>query len=213
MRPVRIVAALVFAATVALLAPLAAPAWAGPAPTLQVSPGSVTAGDSVVVSGSVGPEPAGSACATGVLLLSSAFVHTDDFAGVPAVAAAVRPDGTFTVTTRIPRSRPAGSYTISGRCGGGNLGVSATLVVRAAATPTTTPAAAPPVTRPAGPATGPQATAPAAAGPGTQPAASTGDQLAGRWIIPGLVALASGTLAALGVWLLHRRQHPAGLGR
>jgi hypothetical protein len=206
MRPVRIVAALVFAATAALLAPLAAPAWAGPAPTLQVSPGSVTAGDRVVVSGSVGPEPAGSACATGVLLLSSAFVHTDDFAGVPAVAAAVRPDGTFTVTTRIPRSRPAGTYTISGRCGGGNLGISATLVVRAAPTPTTT---APPVTRPAGPATGPQATAPA----GTQPAASRGDQLAGRWIIPGLVALASGTLAALGVWLPHRRRHPAGLGR
>ena len=33
---------------------------------------------------------------------------------------------------------------------------------------------------------------------------------AGRWIIPGLVA---GTLAALGGWLLDRRNHPAGLGR
>jgi hypothetical protein len=83
-----------------------------------------------------------------------AFDHARGFAGVPAVVAAVRPDGTFAVTTRIRRSRAAGAYDITGRCGGGNLGVSATLV--------------------------------------------------------GLVA---GTLAALGVWLLYRRRHPAGLGR
>jgi hypothetical protein len=36
---------------------------------------------------------------------------------------------------------------------------------------------------------------------------------AGRWIIPGLVGLVAGTLAALGMWLLDRRNHPAGLGR
>jgi hypothetical protein len=202
MRPVRIIDVLLFAATVAMLAPLAAPAWAAPVPTLGVSPGSVTAGGDVVVSGSVGSQPAGSACATGVLLLSRAFDHARDFAGVPAVVAAVRPDGTFAVTTRIPRSRAAGAYDITGRCGGGNLGVSATLVVRAAPAPTTTPAP-PPATAP--PATGPQAPGPAAAGPSTS--------TAGRWIIPGLVGLVTGTLAALGVWLLYRRNHPAGLGR
>lgn len=135
MRPVRIIAALVFAATVGVLVP-AAPAWAASATTLQVSPSAITAGDTVVVSGSVGPAPAGSACATSLTLLSSAFVHTDEFAGVPAVIAAVKPGGTFTTATRIPRSTPAGTYTISGRCGGGNLGVSATLTVRAV---TTTP--------------------------------------------------------------------------
>jgi hypothetical protein len=134
MRPVRIIDALLFAATVAMLAPLAAPAWAAPVPTLGVSPGSVTAGGDVVVSGSVGSQPAGSACATGVLLLSRAFDHARDFAGVPAVVAAIRPDGTFAVTTRIPRSRAAGAYDITGRCGGGNLGVSATLVGLAAGT-------------------------------------------------------------------------------
>ena len=138
MRPVRIIAALMVAATVGMLAPVA-PAWAASATTLQVSPGSVTAGDPVVVSGSVGPAPAGSACATSVLLLSRAFVPTTAFAGVPAVTAAVKPGGAFTTTTRIPRSTPAGTYTISGRCGGGNLGVSATLTVRARAT---TPAVA-----------------------------------------------------------------------
>jgi hypothetical protein len=214
MRPVRTIAALLFAATIGTLALSAGPAWAAPVPTLQVSPGSVAAGDTVTVSGSVGPEPAASACATGVLLLSRAFVPTDEFAGVPAVTAAVRPGGTFTATTRIPRSRAAGTYPISGRCGGGNIGASATLEVRAAPTSTTTPAPAPPATappgtQPAAPATGPQAAAPTAAGPATP----TADHLAGRWIIPGLVALASGTLAALGVWLLYRRHRPAGLGR
>jgi hypothetical protein len=212
MRPVRILAALLFAATVGTLTPLAAPAWAAPATTLQVSPGSITAGDTVVVSGSVGPAPAGSACAGGVMLLSRAFVHTHDFAGVPAVLAAVRPGGTFTATTRIPRSTAAGSYAISGRCGGGNIGASATLVVRAAPTATTTPApTAPQPTAP--PATQPQAAASTDAGSGSQPATPAADHLAGRWIIPGLVALAAGGLAALAVWLLYRRRHPAGPGR
>jgi hypothetical protein len=297
MRPVRIVATLLFAATVGVLAP-AAPAWAASATTLQVSPGAITAGDTVVVSGSVGPAPAGSACATSLMLLSRAFVHTDEFAGVPAVIAAVKPSGTFTTSTRIPRSTPAGTYTISGRCGGGNLGVSATLTVRpvtttppvalrvsprsvaagdtvtvsgsvgpgqagsacassiellsrafddthefagvpavmAAVRPDGTFAATTriPRSRPAGtydlsgrcgggnigvsamlevraaltatttPAPVPSATAP----PATQPTASTADS----WIIPGLVGLAVGAVAAVGVWLLYRSRHPTGLG-
>jgi hypothetical protein len=211
MRPVRIIAAVLFA----ILTLLTAPAWAAPAApvTLQVSPSSVAAGGSVTVSGSLGPESAaGSECASGVTLLSRAFVHTQDFAGVPAVGAAVRPDGTFTATTTIPRSRAAGSYTITGRCGGGNLGVSATLVVRAPASPTTTPASTPP------PATGPTVTppavpAPAVTGSPTQPATPAAAHLASRWIIPGFVALGSGTLAALSVWALYRRRHPAGPSR
>jgi hypothetical protein len=112
------------------------------------------------------------------------FVHTEEFAGVPAVMATVRRGGTFTTTTRIPRSTPAGTYTVSGRCGGGNIGVAATLEVQAAPTATTT------------------------APPATQPTASTADQ----WIIPGLVGLAVGAVAALGVWLLYRRRHPSGPG-
>jgi hypothetical protein len=210
MRPVRITVALLFAATVGMLAP-AAPAWAAPAATIQVSPSSITPGATVVVSGSVGPAPAGSACATSLMLLSRAFVHTDDFAGVPMVVAAVKPGGTFSTTTRIPRSTPPGTYTISGRCGGGNLGASATLTVRAATTATTTPApAAPPATAP--PVTQPQVAPPTGAGPGTQPATPAADPLAARWIVPGLVALAGGSLAALAVWLLYRRR-PGAHGR
>ena len=50
-----------------------------------------------------------------------------------------------------------------------------------------------------------QVPAPMVAGPATQP---TSD-LTSRWVIPGLAALAAGTLAALSVWLLYRRRHPA----
>jgi hypothetical protein len=176
-----------------------------PPVALRVSPRSVAAGDTVTVSGSVGPDSAGVEC-SGVTLLSKAFVHTYDFAEVPAVGAGVKPDGTFTATTTIPRSKPAGTYTITGRCGGGNLGASATLVVRAAASPTTT-APAPPapdlsVSQPAAP-------APAVTGPATPAAAQT----ASRWIIPWLAALGSATLAALGAWLVYRRRHPAGVSR
>jgi hypothetical protein len=180
----------VLAVTVGLLAP-ATPARAASATALQVRPSSIVAGDTVVVSGSVGPAPAGSACGTSLMLLSRAFAHTDAFAGVPAVVAAVKPDGTFAVTTRIPRPTPAGTYSITGRCGGGNIGVRATLEVRAAPAATTTPGLAPPATVP----------------PATQPAATTADHLAGDWIIPGLVGLAIGALAALGVGLLYRRRH------
>jgi hypothetical protein len=192
-------------------------AVAAPQPVnLQVSPSRVVAGHTVTVSGSVGPVPADSACASGVTLISKAVVHTDDFAGLPAVFATVKPDGTFTATTTIPRSKQAGSYSITGRCGGGNLGVSATLVVRAGpvtdpVSPTTTPApAAPPAT---GPPIDQPLPAPTVTGPPNQPAATAAAQAASGWIIPGLAALGSGTLAALGVWRLYRRRYPAGPSR
>ena len=121
MRPVRIITALVFAALVGTLTLRVAPAWASE-PTIQVHPSSVTAGGTVVVSGSVGPAPAGSDCATKVTLISKAFTHAHDFAGLPAVAAAVQPGGAFTVTTTIPRPTAAGTYSVSGRCGGGTSG-------------------------------------------------------------------------------------------
>ena len=111
---------------------------------------------------------------------------------MPAVTAAGHPDGTFAATTTILRATPTGTYDISGRCGGGHIGVVATLSVRAAPAATTTLAPAPPATAP----------------PATQPTASTADQ--GGWIVPGLVGLAVGALAALGVWLLYRHRHPTG---
>jgi hypothetical protein len=179
-----------------------------PPASIRVSPNSVAAGGTVTLSGSVGRNSAGSECATGVRLLSRAFDSNQEFADVPALGAAVRPEGTFTTTTVIPRSRAAGTYPITGRCGGGNFG-GTTLQVRAApTTPTTTPgpmAPTPPDPPADPPVTQPQPPAPMVAGQATQPTSHLGS----RWIIPGPVALGSSTLAALAVWLLYRRRHPA----
>jgi hypothetical protein len=83
------------------------------------------------------------------------------------------------------------------------------------APPTTTPAPkAPPVTAP--PVTHPPVTqlnAPAVTGSPIQPLTPTAAEPASHWIVPGLAALGSGALAALAVWLLYRRRHPAGRDR
>jgi hypothetical protein len=67
------------------------------------------------------------------------------------------------------------------------------------------------VTRP--PVSQPIVPAPTVTGSPTQPASPAAARPASRWIIPGLVALGSGALAALAVWLLYRRRHPAGPSR
>jgi hypothetical protein len=92
---------------------------------LTVSPTTVRAGHIVIVRGNA------DGCAVGntVFVLSRAFKHTHDFAGVPAVLALVRTGGRFGVRTTIPRARRPGRYVLTARCGGGNLGVSAHLRV------------------------------------------------------------------------------------
>ncbi len=105
----------------------AAPAAAATA-SISVSPASVAAGGTVTVSGSAaGGCPQGSQ----VTLISQAFSAQHEFAGVPAIFATTGPGGSFSTSTQIPSNRAAGSYTVSGRCGGGNLGKQATLRVTA----------------------------------------------------------------------------------
>ena len=94
---------------------------------LTVKPGSVHRGGSVLVSGVAGGCTAGDQ----VTIISSAFAATHSFAGVPAVFAQVGAAGRFSATTRIPATRRPGAYTLTARCGGGNLGVSARLAVTA----------------------------------------------------------------------------------
>jgi hypothetical protein len=65
-----------------------------------------------------------------VFVISRAFVHTHEFAGVSAVLARVRAGGAFRAATVIPRTRRPGRYVVTARCGGGNLGVLARLTVR-----------------------------------------------------------------------------------
>lgn len=115
---------------------MVAPAQAAPAASLHVSPATQQAGGSVRVSGTCEANTSGFA-------LSPAFLHdsTHDFAGVGAVAFTTDSTGSFSATATIPASRMPGSYTVSARCGGGNIGVTATLVVTSAsAVPTRVPA-------------------------------------------------------------------------
>src|SRR4051812_36979281 len=116
---------LVGATVIAALLTITAIATAA-APSLTLTPSSVRHGNAVAIKGSA------DGCTVGamVFVLSRAFVHTHDFAGVPAVLAKVKYGGSFATTTRIPRSKRPGRYTVTARCGGGNLGVLKHLTVR-----------------------------------------------------------------------------------
>jgi hypothetical protein len=92
---------------------------------LIVSPTAVHRGHLLLIGGSAGGCPRGDT----VTVLSRAFPHTHEFAGVPAVLTKVRSAGQFLTSTRIPQTRRPGRYRVTARCGGGNLGVSARLRV------------------------------------------------------------------------------------
>jgi hypothetical protein len=104
------------------------------APLLQavvVSPSTVSPGGTTTVSGTCEADSTGFA-------LSTAFVHdaTHDFAGVGAVPFTTDASGHFSVTATVAATAASGTYAVSIRCGGGTLGVSATLTVSpAVATP------------------------------------------------------------------------------
>jgi hypothetical protein len=87
-------------------------------PGFGVTPASTHAGGSVTVSGSCDPDTSGYA-------ISDGFVHTEDFAGVPAVSFSTDGDGKFVVAATIAPTTAAGTYSVSVRCGGGLLGMTA----------------------------------------------------------------------------------------
>ena len=111
----------------ALVCGAAAPATAATivvSPTVVPTAGTVTVSGDVLVNGTRG-------CAVGddVTLSSNAFAGLGEFAGVGAVIVSVDSTGHFSKTVVLKTTVPAGNYTIAGRCGGGNLGVQATLTV------------------------------------------------------------------------------------
>jgi hypothetical protein len=108
---------------VLLALPASAPAVTNP--SIHVQPTAVSAGHRVHVYGRAGGCPQGDR----VTLISRAFRHTHDFAGLPAVFTPVRAGDRYSVRVRIPSSKH-GRYTISARCGGGSFGVTAQLRVR-----------------------------------------------------------------------------------
>jgi hypothetical protein len=81
-----------------------------------------------------------------------------------------------------------------------------TIIADIAPHTTTPPATAPPVDQPT-------VTAPTDALPPAQPAAQAAPEPASSRIIAGLGALAAGSVAAMAVWLLYRRRHPASPSR
>lgn len=153
------------------------------AASINVQPASVAAGGHVTLSGDVlapGGQP-GCAVPGTVTLISGAFAGQGSFQGQD-VEAPVGADGKYSVTARILPGIKPGSYTVTGRCGGGNLGVQATLTV----------IPAPPVT-------------------GTGPAGETGVVQLPREF-PGLaVALLGVGVALLIAGLLAYRRNRAGL--
>ena len=93
---------------------------------LAVAPTIVRRGGTVLVNGVAGGCTAGDQ----VTVSSRAFAATHTFAGVPAVFAHFGSAGRFSAKARIPATRRPGTYVLTARCGGGNLGVSARLAVR-----------------------------------------------------------------------------------
>jgi hypothetical protein len=114
------------AASFAAVVLAAAPGASGSLVALALTPSIVHRGGTVHIHGNA------DGCRTGntVLVLSRAFVHAHEFAGVSAVPAKVRAGGVFRTSTVIPRTRLPGRYAVTARCGGGNLGLTSHLTVR-----------------------------------------------------------------------------------
>jgi hypothetical protein len=100
-------------------------------PTINTDPHRVAQGGVARVFGVV------PGCARGntVTLMSRAFSHRHEFAGVPAIFATVGRHHRYSKRTTIPAARRPARYRITGRCGGGNLGVIAHVRVTASAMP------------------------------------------------------------------------------
>src|SRR3954469_4600120 len=98
------------------------------AATIKTSPNPLHAGHTVHLFGNVG-----GGCPPGdqVTLMSFAFSHAHEFAGVPAVFARVKSNGNYSKRTRIPKARASKKYAITARCGGGNFGITRKLRVLA----------------------------------------------------------------------------------
>jgi hypothetical protein len=104
---------------------VAVPALAAGHPTIVATPNPVRPGHTVTIHGVVPGCPKGDQ----LTLISQAFSHHHDFAGLPAIFATIHAHSAYSVTTRIPSTKARGPYSISGRCGGGNIGVTRVLNV------------------------------------------------------------------------------------
>jgi len=102
---------------------VAAPAYAKSA-SVSVSPSTVAAGGSVHLSGSIPVKKCPSS--DGATVTSEAVLFPPDGFGPTATRDA---DGSFAIDYTVPTSTTPGTYTVGLRCGGGNVGVGASLTV------------------------------------------------------------------------------------
>jgi hypothetical protein len=111
---------------VAALVVLVVPAYAAQNGSITVSPSTVPAGGTVHISGSVSVK----ACPlldSATVVGKAALFPPDGF----GPSAARNAQGDFALDHAVPTSTPPGSYEIEVRCGGGNVGIAATLTVSA----------------------------------------------------------------------------------
>jgi hypothetical protein len=100
--------------------------------TLTVAPQTAPAGDTVTFSGSLATTGTPS-CPAGepVTLTSSAALFPGDGFGPNASRSGTT--GSFSVTYVVPTTTPAGTYVVGIRCGGGDVGITASLTVTSGA--------------------------------------------------------------------------------
>lgn len=100
-----------------------APAY-GASASITVSPSTVSAGSTVHISGSI---PVSKCPASdGATVTGDAALFPPDGFGPTATR---NGSGDFALDYVVPTSTPAGTYSVDLRCGGGNVGVSASLTV------------------------------------------------------------------------------------
>ena len=114
-----------FAVALVLLSAIAVVASATASrPRLAVEPDSVTPGGIVLLTGNAGTCSVGSA----VIAISRAF--PGHAYGEGALAGRVGSGHAFSIVGHVRSNLRPGGYPVSARCGGGNLGVGATIRVR-----------------------------------------------------------------------------------
>jgi len=102
------------------------PAYSAKKASISVSPSSVPAGSTVHISGSIPVK--GCPASDGATVTAEAVLFPPDGFGPTAER---EPNGDFALDYTVPTSTPAGSYDVGLRCGGGNVGVAASLTVTA----------------------------------------------------------------------------------
>jgi hypothetical protein len=105
---------------------------------VKVTPSKVAPGKTVTVSGSVG-----TGCQIGhkgdaATLFSKGFkgATKTNFAGVPSVSASLAnsTNGSFSIKVKLAKNVKTGTYSVGGRCGGGNFGTTSFKVAKAVST-------------------------------------------------------------------------------